>query len=76
MPPWVWTCRAVASAVLKDGRGALWMSPDELLILVPYAEAGQAVTVLQEALGDAHHLAVDVSDARAHFRLTGPRCAR
>lgn len=57
--------------VLKDGRGAGWMSPDELLILVPYAEAGAAAAALEEALADRHHLAVDVSDARAVFRLEG-----
>ena len=28
---------------LKDGKGAGWMSPDELLILVPYAEARATV---------------------------------
>ena len=58
-------------ASLEDGRGALWMSPDELAILVPYAEAGEAVAALRKSLGDAHALVVDVSDARAHFRLTG-----
>jgi sarcosine oxidase subunit gamma len=56
---------------LAGERGAAWMSPDELLILVPHGEADQAVASLAEALGDAHALAVNVSDARAVFRLTG-----
>lgn len=60
---------------MKDGRGAGWMSPDELLILVPYAEAGAAVAALSKALAGLHHLAADVSDARACFRVEG-RAAR
>jgi sarcosine oxidase subunit gamma len=49
-----------------------WMSPDELLILCPYAQAGALVTALTERLAGLHHLVVDVSDARALFRLEGP----
>jgi sarcosine oxidase subunit gamma len=56
---------------LKDGKGAGWMSPDELLILVPYAEAGATVEALSTALKGVHHLAADVSDARATFRVEG-----
>ncbi len=56
-----------------DGeKGICWMSPDELLVLVPYAEAGAAVEKMTAALGKAHSLAVNVSDARAVFRLSGP----
>ncbi len=57
--------------VAEGARGAGWMAPDELLILVPYAEAGAAVAALSAALAGTHHLAVDVSDARAVFRLEG-----
>ncbi len=49
-----------------------WMSPDELLLLVPYAETSQTVAALEEQLAGRHHLAVDVSDARASFRIEGP----
>ncbi|THD72661.1 sarcosine oxidase subunit gamma [Thalassobius vesicularis] len=48
-----------------------WMSPDELLILLPYAEVGAAVSSLNAALAGTHFLAVNVSDARALFRVTG-----
>ena len=48
-----------------------WMSPDELLILCPYAEAEATVARLTEALGAAHALVVNVSDARAMFRVSG-----
>jgi len=56
-----------------DETGAVWMSPDELLILVRYSEAGATVAALEEALAGRHHLAVDVSDARAVIELTGAR---
>ena len=57
---------------LAGETGAVWMSPDELLILGPYAEADIMTAKLAEALDGVHHLAVDVSDARALFRMTGP----
>ncbi|MFC3117891.1 sarcosine oxidase subunit gamma [Jhaorihella thermophila] len=52
--------------------GICWMSPDELLVLVPYSEAGAAVEKMTATLGKVHSLAVNVSDARAVFRLSGP----
>ena len=54
----------------KD-RGLLWMSPDELAVLVPHAEASRAVQTLSGDLGAVHHLVADVSEARAHFLLEG-----
>lgn len=61
--------RQIAAAA--DGRAAVWMAPDELLLLVPYAQAGEAVARAGEMLAGHHHLAVDVSDARVVLRLTG-----
>jgi len=52
-------------------RGLAWMSPDELLVLLPYAEAEAAVATVTGTMAGAHHLAVNVSDARAMFRLRG-----
>ena len=54
-----------------EGTGALWMSPDELLLLCPYEEARQRADELAEALSGEHALAVNVSDARAVFRVQG-----
>lgn len=51
---------------------ALWMSPDELLLFVPRADAPARTAALAEALAAEHHLAVDVSDARALIRVAGP----
>lgn len=53
-------------------RGAAWMSPDEILILVPHAEAETVVATLTAALAGHHALVVNVSDARAMFRISGP----
>jgi len=48
-----------------------WMSPDELLILLPYDQVGAAVQTLNTALAGTHFLAANVSDARALFRVSG-----
>jgi len=48
-----------------------WMSPDELLLLLPYADAEAKTVALAEALAGEHALAVNVSDARAFFHLSG-----
>jgi sarcosine oxidase subunit gamma len=58
--------------VLNGDRGALWMSPDEVMILLPHRDADAMATALTAALAGTHHLAVNVSDARAVLRLTGP----
>ncbi|GHA53175.1 sarcosine oxidase subunit gamma [Amylibacter ulvae] len=54
------------------GKGSVaWMSPDELLIMVDYPAADAAEAKITDALSGQHHLAVNVSDARAVFDLTG-----
>ncbi|PJI92230.1 sarcosine oxidase subunit gamma [Yoonia maricola] len=58
-----------------DGdKGLCWMSPDELLVLVPYPEAAQAVGQLDAALAGQHYLAENVSDARALLIVEGTFC--
>lgn len=56
-----------------EGRACGWMSPDEYLLVLPYAGVGAAIAALGSALAGQHHLAADVSDARAVFRVTGAR---
>lgn len=51
---------------------ALWMSPDELLLLCPYEQVPAMLDKATASLGAAHALAVDVSDARALFSVSGP----
>ena len=56
---------------MADGKGAGWMSPDEYLLVMPYGEVAGALAILAQKLAGEHHLAVDVSDARAVFRIEG-----
>lgn len=56
---------------MKQGRGAAWMSPDELLLLMPHAEAEATADKLRRALGKTHALVANVSDARVVITLTG-----
>ena len=69
---------ATGQAVPKNGRiagdgikGAIWMSPDELLLMVPYGEVADAVAAVDKALAGQHYLVADVSDARAVFTVEG-----
>lgn len=59
----------------EGDRGAVWMAPDELMLLVPRANAAAAAERLGALLADQHHLALDVSDMRTVLRLTGPLVA-
>jgi len=54
----------------KKGRAA-WMSPDELLLIINHGDAPEMVEKLAKALTTSHALVVNVSDARAMFRVTG-----
>lgn len=66
------TVPALRRADVAGDTGVCWMSPDELLLLVPHAEVSQRLAAAQAAMGQAHGLLVDVSDARALFRVSGP----
>lgn len=61
------------SVVANGEDRAVWMSPDELLLFCAYGEADAVVARASEQFGAAHHMAVNVSDARAVIRLTGAR---
>lgn len=51
--------------------GVAWMSPDELLLVVPYADVAKFVAQIDSTMKDQHYLAADVSDARAVFSVSG-----
>lgn len=55
----------------EGDRRLAWMSPDELLLFLPAGEVAQTLAALQTGFGDRFAMAVDVSDARALFRLEG-----
>lgn len=57
----------------KKTKHIAWMSPDELLVMVPYKQVSKAERQLSLDLRGTHHLVSNVSDARAVFILNGPR---
>lgn len=57
----------------EGDRSLAWMSSDELLLILPYGEVPETLATLTKALAGEHALAVDVSDARALFTVTGPQ---
>ena len=59
--------------VTTSETGAIaWMSPDELLVLCPYADVADSLAKMHKTFGKASALAVNVSDARAVFHVSGP----
>lgn len=56
-----------------EDRFCAWMSPDEYLLWLPHAAVDSALATLGEKLAGQHHMAVNVSDARAVFRIEGAR---
>ncbi|MEM9762559.1 MAG: sarcosine oxidase subunit gamma family protein [Pseudomonadota bacterium] len=55
----------------EGDRGAVWMAPDELLVLMPAGEARAVAEQLDAALAGDHALVADMSSARTLFRLEG-----
>lgn len=64
---------ALRRIVIEGDRACGWMSPDEYLLVMPYAAVPSALEAIAKAMGKEHHLAVDVSDARAIFRIEGQK---
>jgi sarcosine oxidase, subunit gamma len=62
-------CRAATGAT--SGLAALWLGPDEQLLLGP--EASDIGAALQSALRDLPHSLVDVSHRQTAFEVSGPR---
>lgn len=55
-----------------DGRHALWLGPDEWLVLGPVGDAPAIEAAVRSAAGDAFVVTVDVSANRIAFELSGP----
>ncbi len=66
------TMPEVRHCATEGESGIAWMSPDELLIMSPYSEVHARLADLPDKLTKSHALAVNVSDARAVFQVTGP----
>ena len=61
-------CRALA----HDGRAALWLGPDERLLLAPVTLGGEIAHLLEQALRDIPHSLVDVSHRQTALEVSGP----
>ncbi len=62
--------------IVQDGAFAAgWMAADEVLLILPYPQVAITLSNIAKALKGEHHLAVDVSDARAVFRIEGANAA-
>ncbi|WP_299628224.1 sarcosine oxidase subunit gamma [uncultured Tateyamaria sp.] len=59
-------------ATVDGDTGLCWMSPDEILVLCPYSQVAETLDKMTAVLAKTHALAVDVSDARAVFQVSGP----
>jgi sarcosine oxidase, subunit gamma len=64
-------CRASA----QGGRAALWLGPDEWLLIAPDAELGAVATALSVALDGQPHSLVDISHRQTAFTVSGPHAA-
>lgn len=53
------------------GKGALWLGPDEWLVVAPDAERSMLEAALRAALAGRHHSVVDVSANRTVIELSG-----
>ena len=70
---------AVVGAALPSQRGITsagdrrlaWMSPDELLVILPLSEVAGVVSALTEALAGGHAMVIDVSHMRSMFAIAG-----
>ncbi len=65
--------KAPRSTVTFGDVKALWLAPDQWLVLCAREKAPVLVLELQKAMSTFHALAVDVSDMRAVIRLEGER---
>ena len=63
--------RRIEPPQAPGGMQVAWMAPDEVLILCDHDRAGAVVADLSGRLAGTHHLAVNLSDARAMFTLEG-----
>ncbi len=63
-------CNVVGES--SSSSGLAWMSPDELLVMVPHSEVETVLETMAKGLKKQHYMAENVSDARAVFTVTGP----
>lgn len=62
-------CRAVS----KSARSALWLGPDERLLLAPQGAFSEVFELLRAALAGRPHSLVDVSHRQCALEVSGPQ---
>lgn len=62
-------------AAQAGGRAALWLGPDEWLLLAPENERGEVLAAISGALGTGAASLVDISHRQVGFDVTGPGAA-
>lgn len=66
---------APCRAVRHDGRAALWLGPDERLLIGPADATQEMQGQLHRALGGMPHSLVEISHGQTAFELSGARAA-
>jgi sarcosine oxidase subunit gamma len=67
--------QTVCRASQGGSRAALWLGPDEYLLLAPAAEAADLALALDGALQGEPHSLVEVSHRQTGLEIRGPRAA-
>jgi sarcosine oxidase subunit gamma len=65
-------CRSVSAG----GRTAIWLGPDDWLLLAVGEEPGAIIGAIEAALGNWPHSLVDVSQRQIGIEIAGPLAAR
>lgn len=67
--------RQACRAAEAGPRAALWLGPDEWLLLAPEGETAPLFAAIEDALGAVPHALVDVSHRQVGFAVAGRRAA-
>ena len=67
--------RQACRAALAGSRAALWLGPDEWLLLMPEDEAESCGAALTHALAGLPHSLVDISHRQVGLEVVGPQAA-
>lgn len=68
--------RASGAVSAREGRAALWLGPDEWLLIAEGEDGARLAPALGEALGRRPHSLVDVSQRQIGLDLSGPLARR
>ena len=66
---------AACRANSQGSRAALWLGPDEYLLLAPDQDTGRLTAALQTALAGVAHSLVDIGHRQIALRVSGPHAA-